>query len=123
MYWPLRHRYLQAVVVGKIGVRQPRDVGQVRKLLKVGLSLRLEARVRAAAGATGDAKVSRSAWTGRVSPPTTKRRLIQIAQSDQLRAVVTNVSNVKREVIREGALDAQTPRSDIGGAQITVHTH
>src|SRR5258708_25166629 len=111
MYCPLGKRYLQAVVVGVVIVRQPRDIAKIGELAYEWFSCHLKATIGAAAKRRGtvDAIVSRGSGDCRVSPPGSDRWLIQIDQSDQLRGVVTDVSDVHGQVVRDCALDTQTP--------------
>src|ERR1700676_3118422 len=110
----LCQRHLQAVVVGFVYVRKEIDVTQIREAwiaadtksnpvgCRAGLSVRFVQPL------TGSCKSGADRW------------LIKISQAQQLRAVISDVCNLHRHVIRDSPLDAERPGADIGRTYIAV---
>src|SRR5438105_11811885 len=104
--WPLIKGDLHSVIVTEVLVRDVVDRRQVWELPEV---RSVQVLARGAAGGRGSDDLRRGVgritqWAGQ--PAGTRRRRIDVIQTDQSRAVRPHICDLQREIIRERVLKA-----------------
>src|ERR1022692_5262066 len=98
----LSQRYLQGIVVGFVIVGEPEGVTQIREL---GVKRSKRSTGERTAGASLNAIIGVCSRSCRVSPPWAEaadtRRLVQVDQTEKLRAVVSDVIDIHGECAGE----------------------
>ena len=113
----LRQHRLQAAVVGVIALGEIVNVFQIRERRVVGAGRLFRATIwRAVPGG----RRRNAGGENRGRPARSECGLIEIGDTEQLRTMVTDVGNIQREAIAEGALDVHQPAGDVRSSEVLI---
>ena len=118
---------LQTVVVGPVHVRHVENIGEVREFSEERCISLLIIAVRStvvvtsrSAGKAG----AESAGTGiACSPSRPHRRLVDVADSGEIRSPIADICHLHRQVRGEGMLQAHRPVPYVRRCKVAVHRH